>query len=71
MSEKPQPSDEMEAENAAYLLLESCQVELRKAAGLDVYREATHAEIVWHFERYRRAYERHKALEDARREKRA
>jgi hypothetical protein len=64
---KPQPSEELEAENAAYVWLEACQKDLAKAAKAETYATGAHEEIAWCFERYSRALAKHQALEAARR----
>lgn len=63
---RQQPTEAMELANAAYVWLEACQRDLLDVVRKETFRDGTHEEIVWHFERYQRAYDRHQAAEAAR-----
>lgn len=65
---KPQPSEAMEVENAAYVFSKHCLKEhldeVRK--GIDNPTDSQWQEIEWSFERVKRAYNRHREIEKAR-----
>lgn len=65
---RPQPSEAMEAENAAWVWAKHCLAEhlaeVRK--GAESLSDSQWQEIEWTFERLKRARERHVALETAR-----